>query len=85
MLTDWRAFGIEHFNYRLEGGLWSQPEPPPVSRHERDGARIAASPSFENLVDITLAQYQNISAITGAAGPAISVVRDQIEARLAAL
>lgn len=83
MLSEWRAFGIEHFDYRFNGGFWSDaPEAPPVSRHARDGNRIAESPEFENLLDILIVQQGNVLLAVDEMPARISEVRELISRRL---
>lgn len=86
MLSEWRAFGIEHFDYRIEGGFWEgEPEAPPASRHVRGGTAIAASPEFENLLDLLIVQQKNVISVTDQMPARISEVRELVSGRLAAL
>lgn len=86
ILSEWRAFGVEHFNFRGAGGFWqNEPETPPVSRHVRDGSQIAESPEFENLLDLLIVQYRNILSTTDELPDRIAEVRELINGRLAAL
>ena len=86
ILGEWRAVGIENFDYRVDGGAWrAESVRPPVSRHVRDGLRLASSVEFENLVDLYITQMRNILNRGAAVKEDIEEVRALVRERLAAL
>ena len=84
--TEWRPFGLEYLDFRVGRGFWvAEPEPPPTSRHVRDGRRLVESPVFENLVDLTIMQYGVVRRNTEEATGLIPSLKSSVSTRLAAL
>lgn len=80
ILSDFRRFGLEYFD--LKDNFWSsEPVAPPPSRHQRDGARLAESPMFENLVDLLIAQYRNVSSGLDLLRDGMASAREAVEGR----
>lgn len=84
VLSDYRRFGMEYLD--LRDRFWRfEPETPPASRHHRDGARLAESPEFENIIDMLIIQYRNGRSGLDLLRDGMVSAREAAEGRLADL